>query len=577
MSKKKIKLKNPATPEQMGKIESMLGQSLDDFAKNFSDDKKRKIFASSLAKQLKTQEHLSTLSSGTGRYQPIFSEQAFQDININPTAATSSEIETWLLSPQFYDQNLRHLSQYLSYSVGQYQRSIYHLNTIKSFNYTLLPSDGCIEDDINTDEYLHAYNICLRTLQKMNIKYQMPKVDLQTMIDGVSFFWVDETSDTISLLPLPTDYCYITSPWTYGFLFAIDLVFFDKYISVPQQIPELYKAYETFCKMRTDLYKGEDLAPYQYFQVPPGNGWVFTFNPSMPDKLPPLTPSMAPALDTISYRELLKNKMALDLFKVIAMKIPLDKDNKQMAIDYPLAEQITQVIQSLLPDNIKAYSSPFESESITTDQSSRFDQIVDISNNTYYASAGMSAGLFGNSETKQGTALQLSANIDFNFASANMYPQYSNFINFQLTQKTKKYKFQTRFFGNKLNEIKETEMYASLVATTNSHLLEFFASTGREPFQVKSTLLLEDKLGLRDFMKPIVSAFNSKANGRPEKNDSDLSDGGEITRDQSSNEQRFSLRNCLNCDKKLINSNSTEGAFCSESCKEEYCENAIGK
>ena len=61
----------------------------------------------------------------------------------------------------------------------------------------------------------------------MNIKYQFPKMDLQVMQDGVGFYFIQETNDTITFLQLPTDYCHITAPWTYGWLFAIDLTYFD--------------------------------------------------------------------------------------------------------------------------------------------------------------------------------------------------------------------------------------------------------------------------------------------------------------------------------------------------------------
>jgi hypothetical protein len=531
--KKKEKM---ATPEQMKHIEQLLGEPLEDFIQTFTNEHKRKIFTDSLAKKLKQSEWLTKSASANGMYQPIYSEQLLQQININPHAASSQQIEQWLLSPQYFDQNLRHLSQYLSYAVGQYSRTVSYMNTIKSFNYVLLPSDSDVEGNVDTKEYLHAYDICLRTLQKMNIKYQIPKVDLQTMEDGVAFYWISETSDTISLLQLPTDYCYITAPWTYGFMFAIDLTFFDQFISVPCQIPELYEAYIKFTTMRKELLEGEALAPYQYYQVPVEKGWVFTFNPSKNDKLPPLVYSMSAALDTLSYKDLLKNKMALDLFKVIAMKIPLDKDNKQMAVPYKLAEEITQVIQSTLPSNMRAYSSPFESELFNVDQSNRFDEIVNISNDTFYASSGFSKSMFGSSEIKQGTAMKFSSLIDFAYVSTHMYSQYANFVNWILMQKTKKYRFQVRFFGNKLNEKEEIEMYANLVRTTNSHLLEFFAATGKEPFQVKSSLILEDKLGLRNLMIPLNSMFNSKQDGRPTQ--TSVSDGGEVSRDMESNENR---------------------------------------
>lgn len=57
------------------------------------------------------------------------------------------------MSPQFYDNNIRHLSQYLETAVGQYGRAIWFLNTEKSFNYLLTPADA------NNSDYIDKKNI----------------------------------------------------------------------------------------------------------------------------------------------------------------------------------------------------------------------------------------------------------------------------------------------------------------------------------------------------------------------------------------------------------------------------------
>lgn len=565
-----------ATPEQMQKIESLLGEPLEDFIHKTTDKYKMQIFANNLARSVKQIELLTTQSSSNGKYQPLHSEKLLQDININPEVASSTQIEQWLLSPQYYDQNLRHLSHYLSYAVGQYNRALWYLNTIKGFKYTT-KFPYAKKEDIFSDDWKSDYDIYMKTLQKMNIPYNIPKIDLQTMYDGVTCVYLVETNDTISTHPIPIDYCYITAPWTYGFTFAIDLTYFDRFAMLDDQVPELVKAYQLFCDKRKALYKGEKLAPYQYFQVPPDKGWVFTFDPIHPDKIPPLSSSMSTSLDILSYRELLKNKLALDLYKVIALKIPLDKDNKQMAITYKLAEDITQVIQSTLPDNMKVYSSPFESLPINTDQANRFDEIVGIGNDNFSASTGFNQGLFGSNQAKQGTAIQLSAKVDFAYASTHLYGQYANFISYQIAIRTKKFHFGVRFFGNKLEEDKEIQNYSTLVRTNNSHVLELFASTGKEPFEIESALMVEDKI--KELMTPLVSAFNSKSDdaGRKAKNEADLTDSGANTRDYGESQSKlFSLRHCIHCGKELGIS-TVDGVFCDEFCKQDYIVNAIAE
>jgi hypothetical protein len=400
-------------------------------------------------------------------------------------------------------------------------------------------------------------------------------VDLQTMIDGVSFWYISETDDSISLFPMPSDFCYITAPWNYGFLFAIDLTYFDKYVSIPEQIPELKHAYEIFVKKREELYKGEALAPYQYYQIPPNKGWVFTFDPIHPDKVPPLSNGMSASLDILSYKELLKNKIALDLYKIIPMKIPLDKDNKKMAIPYKLAEEITQTIQMLLPENIKVFSSPFDTENaVLTDQSNRFDDITNVRQDTFYSATGLNKPMFGSRDTTMAAAMQISEMTDFGYASYHSYRQYENFMNYQLSIRTKKYKFQVQMFGNLLKDKEERELALSELQGTNTGILDFFAAKGYEPFQVKSTLLLEKSLGLRDLMIPIQSMYtqSGKSGGRPE---SDVnSESGEITKSYDSNNQKFALNKCIYCGN-ILHRNAVDGVFCCEECKEDYCaENA---
>lgn len=555
----------PASKEQIEYIDSSiqkngLGESLEDFTQKFvRDGRYRTEFASTLAKQLQSIQEISDGYAKNGTLQPQLSERLYQQLNINPRVATSEQIEKWLEEPQYYSKELSGLSQYLNYSVGQYHRSLWYFNTIKSFNYTLNPVDINNSTNVSSSSYMASYEKCLETLRKLNIKYQFPKIDLQVLVDGVGFYWIEETKDTISFLQLPSDWCYIVAPWTYGFRFSFDLTYFDRYVGLEIAIPELYEAYKHFVHMRESKNMTPEKLKYvQYYPVPVEKSWVFTFDPIHPDKVPPLSSAMGASLDVISYKQLLKDLLALDLFKIIALKIPLKKDSNNTAISYSEAKEITQVIQNTLPDNILAYTSPFDSESISVSQTDRFSDIVRVSNDTFYSNVGVSDGNFGSNQIRQGTALQFSSTVDYAYASTHMYSQFANCVNFILSQKSKRYKFNVTFFGNKLNEQSETKSYAELVRTSNMPVSKLFAYCGYEPYEVLSVLRLENELGIKDLMTPLTSAFqksknddikdkngdnekskdtkitppqNEGENGRPEKETGDLKPGGELSRD----------------------------------------------
>ena len=207
MANKKEKL---ATPEQIAAIDKGIknlgiGESLQDFAKKMNDDGFKMQFAKSLAKNLKALSRIAQVDTHNGSYQAILSQNMFQDINIDPAVASSEQLEKWLMYPSKHDNELRSLSQYLSYAVGQYNSLLWLTNTSKAFNYVLLPTQNDIGSIVKTKEYKEEYRKACEILRKLRIKDQFAKVDLQVLFDGVAFYYVDKTTEEITLYQLPSE------------------------------------------------------------------------------------------------------------------------------------------------------------------------------------------------------------------------------------------------------------------------------------------------------------------------------------------------------------------------------------
>lgn len=529
MSKKKAKKSQSNTTKQKMATPEQL-ETIENFVKTYSAD---------LSKQLRQLDLITKISSNRGSYNPVLSEEYMNDINFNPKKANSHEISKWLMSPQYYDSNIRHLSQYLEHAVGQYGRAVWFLNTEKSFNYLLTPADSNNRDYINSKEYMNSYNMALNTLRKMNIKYQFPKMDLQVMQDGVGFYLIKETDDTITFLQLPTDYCYITAPWTYGWLFAIDLTFFDRLVGIPEMLPELTEAYKLFVKKRKEGYEGDKLAPYQYFNLPPEKSFCLTFDPNRAEKIPPLSGAMGASLDVLSYRDLLKKKSVLDLWKLIAMKIPIDKTTNKMMIPYDQAAELISMVRQQMPENIVAFATPFDAQEVAANQVNTMDKLVDLGDNNVFSALGMGAAMFGK-ENKNAGQLKISSQISFDFAATHMYSQFANLANWIIMQKTKTFKWKVSFFGNKMDKDKEIDNAIKLVTNTNYPVEYLMANTGFEPFEIDSFVNWSNKLDLKSKMKPLQS-MNTMSNkvgnegGRPEKDVADMQDSGERSREYKEN------------------------------------------
>lgn len=547
MAKKKNK---PATAKQIAEIdkgikELEIGENLEDFVKKISSEEYRENFAKSLTKSLRALSKISQIDTHNGSYQAILSQNMFQDINIDPKVASSSELEKWLMQPSRYDANLRSLSQYLNYAVGQYNSLLWVANTSKAFNYVLLPNEYDISDKVKTNEYKESYQRACDVLRKLNIKSQLSKVDLQVLFDGVAFYYINNTTEEITLYQLPSEYCYIVAPWAFGYRFAFDLTYFNDYVSIGGiAFPELKAAYEKLVQARESGIKGEELASIQYYVFEPDKGWCFTFDPIHPDKVPPFASSMLSALDILSYRQLIKDRAVFELYKVLALKIPLQKDSQKMALTYDEAAAIRNVIQAQLPENITCYASPFDSEAIDTNQIDNLDDLVNLGTNNFANSSGLNESLLGGGDMKQATALQFCYNVFFQKISKNAYRQYENFINWLLRKECGN-RFQVQMFGSTARPQDDINMYSNIVKSNNCGVQFLFASMGLEPFNTLSMLQLDEELGYKDLMIPIQSMFQASGSsgsgekpGRPKKNESDLTESGTKSRDYESTENK---------------------------------------
>lgn len=547
MAKKKNKA---ATSKQIAEIDSGIkelgiGESLDDFAKKISSDEYRQNFAKSLTKSLKALSKISQLDTHNGSYQAILSQNMFQDININPRVASSEELEKWLMQPARYDENLRSLSQYLNYAVGQYNSLLWVANTSKAFNYVLLPNEYDISKKVKSKDYKEDYGRACDVLRKLNVKSQLSKIDLQVLFDGVAFYYINNTTEEITLYQLPSEYCYIVAPWAFGYRFAFDLTYFNDYVSIGGiAFPELKEAYEKLVEARKAGLDGEELASIQYYVFEPDKGWCFTFDPIHPDKVPPFASSMLSALDILSYRQLIKDRAIFELYKVLALKIPLQKDNQKMSLTYDEAAAIRNVIQAQLPENITCYASPFDSEAIDTNQIDNLDDLVNLGTNNFANSSGLNESLLGGGDMKQATALQFCYNVFFQKISKNMYRQYENFINWLLRKECNNL-FKVQMFGSTARPQDDIGMYSNIVKSNNCGVQFLFAAMGLEPFNTLSMLQLDEELGYKDLMIPIQSMFQSSGSnpnkgepGRPKKNESDLAESGERSRDYESTENK---------------------------------------
>jgi len=474
-------------------------------------------------------------------YNPPSGKQFMQDMNYNPLIPSQSDLTAWLKDPGNNEENLRGVSQYIESAIMQYKRTLNHFSQILTFNNQLISIDS---PDANKPKQVAAwksgYLRCLEYLRKFNLRYQKNLIMEKMMSEGGYFAYVSETKDFVTLVEIPSNWCYITGRTDIGWTYGINLAYFDRYVGMEYVMPELYEYYREFVKMR-DIYnnnKSIDLNKYQFYPVPFDKGYVFCFDMLRAEMTPPFKGVFKDAVSIIDYKNLLKQKATLDTWKLIAQIIPRN-DKNEPALDAKYAQAIIQLTQQGMPAGVKTFATPMDVQELNFNNAQNMNNIIGMGETMYWKSVGVNGVIMDGAE-KTVEAVRASLKNDVGFVNP-IYTQFENFINLQLLKQSRGYRFRISLFGDRYSDSDEMVKYQGLVTGCNFPVGKLFAFAGYQPYEVDGLLTQESILGLKDKMTPIISAFNTKGmtgtepktTGRPES--ATLSDSSEKTKDYQSN------------------------------------------
>lgn len=504
---------------------------IQDYSKNW--DKYADIYAGELYRSMHNSQMI---------YQPTLGKDYTQSTNTYEYIPDQSKLKEWLQSPGNHEQQLRGVSQYLENVIMQYNRTMNYFAKALLFRYDMRPiGNPKTSDEWKTWE--SGYNRCNEFLRKMNVTYQFQKIVDKAMSEGGMYTYLREGKDYATLIEIPSNYCYITGQWDLGWTFAIDLTWFDRILGIEESIPELYEYYQTFVDIRRKRLKGaieltdEELKQWQYYKVPVDKGFVFSFDLLRAQLTPPLKALFRDALAVLEYKDLLKAKCKLDTWKMIPQIIPKDKDNNPVIPEQTVAKFIAQA-QKVMPAGVVTFATPMDVKELSFNNSSNQNNIIGLGEQSYWRSAGIN-GVILDSGDKTSAAVKVGVINDYGFIQ-HLYRQFENFLNLQLYLKSKIFRFQVKFYGNRYTETEDVKDYSELVSKLNFPVGKMFALAGYEPFEIDGVLAMEDRLKWKDKMKPILSAFNTKGlgvenKGSPEKDQAKLTDSGNKQKDYDTN------------------------------------------
>jgi hypothetical protein len=521
---------------------------------------------------------VNSATSGTGYYNPIYANSAMKRFNTYSNKPSMRDLISWLDNPRYFEQQLRGLSDWLTFSCEFYTRTIYYAANILNFDYELIPINPPASNATASEIDLYKRQKYLNNdwLRKFRVKEQCSNIMLDVIKSGGKFYYLRHSDTSDYLQNMPDDYLYINGRVdTVGYTYSMNMSFFYQF---PESVfgfaPEFADWYKNFLTPEGKF----DNTSNPYKRMPIDRSVVFKFDDTRPENIPPFAGIFKNALEIEDYQDLLKLKAQLQTFQMLYLEIPKDKDGKP-TITANESINYVAVAQTQVPTGTGIVSSPMHLEQIDFDNSQNFNNIIGLGASNFYQSSGLCPAIFGDS-TKSAVGIINSIQTDY-LMFEHMYNQFERFINYQLTKISGKYDFAIKFLRRSNYTLSDDITNAFKLLDHGGAIGRTLSALGAEPWQHENTLLDNVLCGYTDLLRVPQTAYtqsssSSDSGGRPtsEQAGTAITDSNDITRSAGSNQDKFSAHKCLNCGKEL-DSNNSNGMFCSDDCKLEWATSIV--
>lgn len=482
-------------------------------------------------------------------FTPEMTNNRMQYINMNPSLATTEQLEKALTNPSDNEDNLIHYSQAFELGDMVYKRLLGYIGNLPSFDLTFYPINASPED-LKKPSYKKDYNAVLDYLERFNYKQEFKKVMRQLVRQEVFYSVYRDDGIAYVLQELPQDYCKITQRWDYGLLFDFNMNWFlQTGIDINSYPPVFKEMYTRFLSSNnpnyipsSPLYARNGIFSYWEQTSPEDNFWMWKFSPDIITKVPYFAPMFPDLSQKPLIRNLQKNIYVLQAQKVMVGLIPLLKDNKSgnavdnIAIKPETMGKFLGLLRQGLDESIKIGGAPFEDiKSLEFDGGDK--NIYEKYNQVTSAMSGTNSRLLFGVEKQSAIESQMSVDVD-EFLTTHVYPQFENFLNFFANKVTKKFRFTFKFEGTEFEHNRKNRFEKQMKLTEKGIVLpQKIASSlgmGIKEFEMYMAMGVAD--GFVDKLTPIINASQmSGKNGRPQKDESEMTDSGLASRENSSN------------------------------------------
>lgn len=518
----------------------------------------------------------SGMYSTFGGYNtPQLANQTLMQLNNNSSVPTFDNILQALQTAPYSASELQNYSEFMQTWDAIYQKTLRHFRQMLSFDYYMV-CNNAKKEDYSKPEYLADKRRAEKFMYSFNYKKEFDRVIAELLRGGRCFSWFrtnygtfndeelsddDETvnvkkQNKFSLQIMPQKYCMLTGYWQGGLNYDFNMQYFLRSgVDIKEYDPSLMKKYiDLYFKGKEQQYSASsqldarDGSFAQWVQVTSEDGaWAWLFDDSNFGGVPPFANLMKSIFNNDVIESLQKDKNVLSSLALLMGEMELmDKEKNgqkpdQFAVNPETLAKLLGFVKSALNSSVKQIPLPLTETKYAqfTDNSPMMAMYQYQMSSSLGASA--SSMIYSN-DKMQMFEMQSALLEDYNLMK-RLYLQFSDFINYFLNRKTKKYKFTVVFDGSNMPFEREQRKknlmeYVSLGMCPNE---SYFANILGTPAHMFSRMREEASVTIGENLTMLLNANtmksdsdpNSKEVGNQELDDTEIGDGGSIARDYS--------------------------------------------
>ena len=502
------------------------------------------------------------IAENYGLYTPWLQNNLLNDLNNNPAIPTYQKIQDALAHYKQMPETLQSYMEFMQQFDMIFARTLMSYVNVLSFDLVVTCKNAYTQSDYESSEYVEDKRRIYKFLEAFDYRAEFRKMLQEMMRHEVVFTWFRKTKwgnkgMKCTLQMMPQDRCLLTGYWEKGLLYDFDMNYFLQPGVDINGFDPAFKRYfnnvfgtkpDPWNYIPTNPLKTHDGTFAMWTQTSPMDGsWVFKFNTSNFNTTPYLAPFLKDAIKNDEVANLQYNKDIASAYGILAGEIRLFDNAKsgtvanQFAIDPATLGAFMGKVKNGLKD-AATNASPIKAVAMPTENIKWFqfnDGNTTMYENQLANSAGVGSGIsrvIYSSDRMSNAEIEAGITDQYNTVK-QVYPQFSNFLDFFGNQLTKKYKFAFHFEGCSYSFDREKRFDRLTRAADKGIVLgssAWASAMGYSPVEFEH-LLEEAKYG--DFSQKWQLMLNTNTTaqsadaGRPREDDIDLTDSGEASRD----------------------------------------------